>query len=82
VASETNVQKHSIAPSRPVPKQERRKAQELQVVAGGTEELAAGRKRGKGQPVSQKKAAPSVLMLPLPLQFLAAWLAVKDLFFP
>jgi hypothetical protein len=60
-----------------VPKLDRQEAKELQAVGGGAEELAAGGKRGKRQPVSRKKAEPLGSMLPLPLQFLAAWLAVR-----
>jgi putative transposase len=46
------------------------------VVGGGADELAAGGKGCRRRPVSRKKAEPSGSMLPLPLQFLAAWLAV------
>ena len=38
--------------------------------------LAAGWKRCKRHPVSRKKTEPLGSMLPMPLQFLAAWLAV------
>jgi putative transposase len=46
------------------------------VAGGGADELAAGGKGYRSRPVSRKKAEPSGSMLPLPLQFLAAWLAV------
>ena len=59
-----------------VPKLDRKKAKELQAVGGGAEELAAGGERCKRQPVSRNKVEPLGSMLPLPLQFLAAWLAV------
>jgi hypothetical protein len=46
------------------------------IVGEGGDGLAAGSKSCNRQPVSRKKAEALGSMLPLPLQFLAAWLGV------
>ena len=62
--------------ARPVPKLRRKKATRIQGVWRGTDDLAEDVERCRRRLVSKTKDEPAGSMLPLPLQFLAAWLAV------
>jgi hypothetical protein len=66
----------SISPSRPVPKQDRRTMKRVPEVDEGVASPAFRLEKVKQPPVSRMKDEFNGSMLPLTLQFLAAWLAV------
>jgi hypothetical protein len=59
-----------------VPKQDRRKTKHISQIGEGAGALADGKGRCNRHSVSRKKDESSGSILPLPLQFLAAWLGV------